>query len=524
MNRWTVLVMLLLVCVYGVRLVLGWSRNSGSLDWDEGITTQLKNDLADLVTAQDLHRSAGPVYASDLAALADYVPSSGVTIVIENASASGWTASASHRFSTRRCSITARQQRPGELAVVDPPTCTRGRVTAAWNQFHTIKPRTQRFLELLVTVLDRSTRPSSVPLVPPGCRAEQVRGPALEGESDLGYPQATTDRIAVRQMLMDGAFNRLEQLLDAYADSVRRDYRVEYRLFDGYAAFEAAVPDLEPRLDAWVGSHPGSTAARLARAAYYTESAWAARGARYARETPQQNFARAARYFAGAGRDIDIALQGDPCSLVAYHLLMRHALFEGDARQSRRLLEQGLVIQPNTFILRARLGYTLVPRWGGSYPELAELARESEPLATINPRLRALAGFAAWDSGDVLQRRGDTAGALAAYNRSLATADFWEFRLGRGKLYYRMKRYRDALEDFDRALAQHPQHLGLLDYRSSAEYAIGQLSPPPQDSPWFSRAFQDEDLAARLDSTDAAVRESLRFYRGSIPQYAPRRP
>ena len=304
MNRWTVLVMLLLVCVYGVRLVLGWSRNSGSLDWDEGITTQLKNDLADLVTAQDLHRSAGPLYASDLAALAEYVPSSGVTIVIENASASGWTASASHRFSTRRCSITARQQRPGELAVVDPPTCTRGRVTAAWNQFHTIKPRTQRSLELLVTVLDRSTRPSSVPLVPPGCRAEQVRGPALEGESDLGYPQATTDRIA----------------------------------------------------------------------------------------------------------------------------------------------------------------------------------------------------------------------------RSLATADFWEFRLGRGKLYYRMKRYRDALEDFDRALAQHPQHLGLLDYRSSAEYAIGQLSPPPQDSPWFSRAFQDEDLAARLDSTDAAVRESLRFYRGSIPQYAPRRP
>src|SRR5437870_4007812 len=343
MNRWTVLVMLLLVCVYGVRLVLGWSRNSGSLDWDEGITTQLKNDLADLVTAQDLHRSAGPLYASDLAALAEYVPSSGVTIVIENASASGWTASASHRFSTRRCSITARQQRPGELAVLDPPTCTRGRVTAAWNQFHTIKPRTQRFLELLVTVLDRSTRPSSVPLVPPGCRAEQVRGAALERESDLGYPQATTDRIAVRQMLMDGAFNRLEQLLDAYADSVRRDYRVEYRLFDGYAALEAAVPALEPRLDAWVGSHPGSTAARLF------------------------------------------------------------------------------------------------------------------------PRLRAPGGFAACAAGEVLRRRGDAAGALAAYKRSRATADFWEFRLGRGTLYYRMKRYRHALEDFEGARAQQRQHLGLLD-------------------------------------------------------------
>ena len=524
MNRWTVLVMLLLVCVYSVGLVLGWIRNSGPLDWDESVTTQLKNDLADLAIAQDLHRSAGSVYANNVAALADYVPSSGVTVVIENASATGWAASASHRFSTRRCSITARQQRPGELAVIDPPTCTAGRFTAAWNQFHTIKPRTQRFLELLVTVLDRSARPQRVPLVPPGCRAEQVRGSVLDGESDLGYPLATTDRLAVRQMLMDGAFNRLEQLLDAYADTVRRDYRVEYRLFDGYAAFEAAVPDLEPRLDAWVQSHPGSTAARLARAAYYTASAWAARGGRYARETPQQNFARAARYFARADRDIDIALQGDPCSLVAYRLLMQHALFDGDGSRSRRLLEQGLVIQSNTFILRAQLGYTLVPRWGGSYSEVAELARESELLAAINPRLGALAGFAAWDSGDVLQRRGDIAGALAAYNRSLATADFWQFRLGRGKLYYRMKRYQDALEDFDRALAQHPQLVELLDYRSSAEYAIGQLSPPPQDSPWFSRAFQDEDLAARLDSTDADVRESLRFYRGSIPQYEPRRP
>src|SRR6185436_10349817 len=115
--------------------------------------------------------------------------------------------------------------------------------------------------------------PGYVPVAGAQCAYDRAAGDqalavVLPEALDLGYPNNSYDRLYVRTYVRDGLYDYLDTLLTVYADSVRRDYRLEYRMFDLYDAYDVADTTLKPYLDAWVTERPQSANARLVRATW----------------------------------------------------------------------------------------------------------------------------------------------------------------------------------------------------------------------------------------------------------------
>jgi len=367
---------------------------------------------------------------------------------------------------------------------------------------------------------------------PPG-RLRVARPPGLAGlmlprvgtqTEDFGYPIQTIDRLAMRRLLMNRSYDTLDLVLSAYADSVVRDYRLEYRLFDAYAAFGVALPVLEPRLNEWVSQRPTSAAALIARGTFYSASGWNARGAKIALHTSRDQFARMNSFFRRAASDLNAGLRLSPNSIVAYRELISNNFGESDPDTSRELLDKALKIQPLSFRLRATYMHNLLPRWGGSYEEMERFAQESAPYAARNPRIRALQGFVDWDRGRVLESDGQKAEAIEAYGRALRYGNFWQFRYERGELYFydnQDKKAKEALDDLNAALVQYPQNADALYERSYVNYVLGIDATGDAKRAYFAQAFDDIDMAIALDPTDEDHQKHLAFIRENIPEYAP---
>jgi tetratricopeptide (TPR) repeat protein len=338
---------------------------------------------------------------------------------------------------------------------------------------------------------------------------------------DLGYPTQTIDRLAVRRLLLTRSYDTLDLVLSAYADSVVRDYRLEYRLFDAYAAFEVPMPSLEPRLTQWVERRPTSAAALLARGTYLIAAGWHARGSKFAGKTKRGQFIGMANYFRRASADFNAALRIAPNSIVAYRALMSISMNESDSATSRELLDRGLKIQPYSFRLRAFYIETLLPRWGGSYAAMTRFAEESAPYAARNPRIRALGGYVYWDRGRVLEKEGRKAEAIEAYGRAMQYGDLWLFRFERGELYFYADKNKEAAEDLTRVLVQYPQHADALYERSWVTYVMGIDASEPAKGADFVQAFSDIEMSVALDPSDEDHQKHLVFVRANIPDYAP---
>jgi tetratricopeptide (TPR) repeat protein len=346
--------------------------------------------------------------------------------------------------------------------------------------------------------------------------------PAVRNKpEDLGYPTQTIDRLAIRGLLLARSYDSLEAVLSAYADSVVRDYRMEYRLFDAYAAFGVAIPSLEPLLNDWVNQRPGSVAALVARGTYLHAAGWHARGSESGIQTSRNQINRMTGFFRRGAADFNAALRLSPNSLVAYRALISIASVDREPAAARELLDRALKIQPYSFRLRAAYMNYLLPRWGGSYGAMTKFAEESAPYAARNPRIRALAGYVDWDRGRVLESGGKKEDAIEAYGRALRFGNYWQFRFERGELYFHADDSRKALDDLNAVLLQHPQHASALYQRAWVSYDLGLAASGEARGQYFARAFEDIETAVALDPTDTYFQKYLSFIRENIPEYAP---
>jgi tetratricopeptide (TPR) repeat protein len=377
--------------------------------------------------------------------------------------------------------------------------------------------------------LFKSLADVSVPMVPNACYYDSLKPPvgqlgALHEPQDLGYPIETLERLSIRLWLTTRNYDALDTMLTAYSDSARRDFRMEYRMFDVYDAFRVSDSTLKPFLDEWVNDRPQSGNARLIRASYYVESMYADRGNAFVANTSDEQVAGMTRYKKLARADIDTGMALVPCNPVGYHLLMLIAPMTSNTIMSRMAMEEALKIQPYSFVLRARHMYNLMPRWGGTYEAMDSLADAADRFAKVNPRLTALHGFSAWDRGTIFERNKDSKNAVAQYDLALTHGDFWQFRFGRGSFYYLKNQLAEAADDLDHAMVQRPQNVQVLHYRAKVWYAVG-LAAAGQDKPAdFAEAFRLIDLASRIDPADENVKQTVAFYVKNIPNSAPVRP
>ena len=307
--------------------------------------------------------------------------------------------------------------------------------------------------------------------------------PAMVGVSGTdpdGYPLKTADKRAALRMLRARQFDALDAWLVELQTQFEADYHKEYWPLDALDAFGNVDPALAPLLDAWVAAKPESYMALAARGIHQESVGWFKRGTRWACETPPENFEAMRQAHVTAFPDLDEALSRHPGLVAAHRALIRVATANGAPIEiKRRLIDQALVACPECFQVRVTFMFSLVPRWGGSYPEMRAFAEEST-RAAANPKLRVLAGYADADRCDMLRHDKKLPESLAICNRALAAGESADFYDERARTLFKSNPAA-ALADVNRALWLRPQRTDLLERRADLLMGLRRFSEHARD-------------------------------------------
>lgn len=219
--------------------------------------------------------------------------------------------------------------------------------------------------------------------------------------------------------------------------------------------FGRADPEIENPLDAWIAQRPDDPFAYLARGLYRTRMGWLNRGASSARNTSSGQFKEMASWFALAKSDLNLAISKHPSLVEAYCYLIEIDMNEG-GRATRALYDQALKLNPESFIAREFFLHSLLPRWGGSYDEMAQVIESSKHYYGPMPQLATLEGRMAADVGEILTSRRDFQQAQGYFKRALEKGDFWFPNQKYGELLYEIDNYNGAIEQFSKVIAYKP--------------------------------------------------------------------
>jgi tetratricopeptide (TPR) repeat protein len=334
--------------------------------------------------------------------------------------------------------------------------------------------------------------------------------PCLQAPSGTAVSfAAMADPLAVRRLLSLGWYAQLDSTVQSYEDAMPCSIHAEWNLVEAFEAFRVADTSFSAELDVWVLEQPGAAIPHLARAAYWTERAWRARGGRRVSETPRAAFVAMRAALKHARGDIDSALALNPRALIAYLLLLEHAQLGGEHAEAQQIATRGLAAWPYSFNVRRFHMRTMVPRWGGSYEVMAAYAREAQEQATHNVELTVLSGWVAWEEGLAARRQSDTGRAIARFSDAIAFGAYPPFLRDRAFSLDDAGRFRDALADVDKALALWPHYGEALLLRGQVLTHLSDDADPSNRRLLLIRALADLEQAARLDPDDYDTRDWL---------------
>jgi len=185
---------------------------------------------------------------------------------------------------------------------------------------------------------------------------------------------------------------------------------------------------------------------------------------------------------------------------VGFDLLISIEMVAPTSGSDRPLVERALANWPNSFLIRKAYMHRLKPRWGGSYEEMQAFADAAQPYAQANPRLKFLHGFIYVDRGQMLSHDKRFEEAVQAHTQALSHGDYWQFRHERADTYFRMKKYPEALEDVNRAIALYPQAEDNYVLRSKIFFEMGR----------FTDGISDLWMAGEIWPHEESVQEWVR--------------
>lgn len=332
---------------------------------------------------------------------------------------------------------------------------------------------------------------------PPAARVNSQRTPAM-GQGD------------VLRLLAESQF----ATLDRHFSNVQRDYVdgliSDEELRNAFRVFYATDEALESKYDAWVDQFPQSYVAHLARGIYLKRVGRSRRGSDYIQKTSFVQllgmsfaYARAAREFHASAK-----LNGRP--LLTYMHAMDISTQDGDAAETRRLLDLSVDVDPTNFIVRQKYMISLEPRWGGSMREMHAFLDECRRANLPQARLRKLAAVIAADQAFTDYEWRHYAAAASEYREAIQMGGETPCLPCAAYAMTATKQYADAVKVYSLILAANPADVDSLTWRG---YAYAELQDP--------RAVADLTAAANLGNTysqNLLGRYSLEGVPGIVPQ------
>jgi prepilin-type N-terminal cleavage/methylation domain-containing protein len=113
----TLIELLIVVVIIGILASIAIPKFGNTKE--KAYLASMKSDLRNLATAEEAFLFDSLYYTTNLPALNGWQPSSGVTIVVNEATGGGWSATASHGISTKKCYLFYGSASPVGTATVE---------------------------------------------------------------------------------------------------------------------------------------------------------------------------------------------------------------------------------------------------------------------------------------------------------------------------------------------------------------------------------------------------------------------
>jgi len=207
--------------------------------------------------------------------------------------------------------------------------------------------------------------------------------PQVVGQ-DVAFEEVMAKRQELVALFEAGKFDELDQRLNSLQALYESGKLSETELGSAVTWISSwALRDVDKSellLNTWIKEKPQSYAAHVVRGAFYIEKGSDARGTAYAKDTSQAQFRAMRRYFRRARKDFDASLSLSSKPILSHVGLQGIALMDGGREERKAILDEAIAYAPNSYLIRASYMTSLTPRWGGTYEEMAQFARESEAV------------------------------------------------------------------------------------------------------------------------------------------------
>ncbi len=301
----------------------------------------------------------------------------------------------------------------------------------------------------------------------------------------LREPKETIDLskiVNLRDMLKNEEFGRLNAVLEEYQHIFKEDQTDEYKVYDAYQTFYVTDPLYEEFFIKWVNRFPEKYQPYLALAHYSCAKGWESRGYRFSKDTSEEQFEGMRFHFSKAEENLKTALEINADLMVGYKILINIYNATGNNGAEDEVIKNAIALFPHSFLVRYTAAWAKQPRWGGSYKEIEEIAKEAERYSDINPELTALYGLIYYDQGRINRRSKRYKKAIDLLTKALIYGDHWSFFYERAKIYhFDLKDYDRALEDINRCIELRPVIDEVYRMRSRIYFAKGDYTDSLED-------------------------------------------
>ncbi|OGR17721.1 MAG: hypothetical protein A2X81_06500 [Desulfobacterales bacterium GWB2_56_26] len=291
-----------------------------------------------------------------------------------------------------------------------------------------------------------------------------------------------------RTLLRQKDFDTLNDIASRIQANFERDPVYEYQVNDFFVCFQTTLAEDEKLFDEWVKHSPNHFAPWLVRARFSYDQGWESRGTEFAHETTVEQFDNMHVFFIKCGKDLDVALTLNPRLLNAHIMRLFMANADGDHAEEARLMKQSSALFPTSFLMYQTMLLATLPRWGGSYEEMNDIAMRASTHIEANNELSMLFGMIFADQAWNLRKAKEYDKAIALYSKAILYGEHYSFFQERARTYYFMKDYDNALEDINRSIALRPPIVSPYSLRAVIYAATGRID----------KAIADFSLAEEL--------------------------
>ena len=332
---------------------------------------------------------------------------------------------------------------------------------------------------------------------------EIVRPPVTSRVQPADCPQfAPVEDRAFSDLVRQGRYGELDPVFDAAYAAYEANPLCEERLRELYEHVEGSKSEWIDLLTHWIDAYPDSSAAYAARGAARIGAGYRARGTKWAKDTPTENFERMREYFAAATEDLFRSIELQPGNPTPYVEMLQMLKANGGRDQIESMAAALLDIHPSNYGVRFAWIAAQDPKWGGSYAAMDRIAEAAQPFADENPRLKVLLGFSWSYRAHAADDKGETALAIEHMNRALVYGDSDIKRLvNRLSWNYQLDNWPDVERDATWLLEIPPENAWVLRRRAVSRLNLGK----------HELAIADIDRALEIAPDSTAVRRTRIF-------------